>query len=92
MAVSRLASTPPRLYKVVGISSRGLSGGVSRHWPPVPARLKRLMHNFPSFPYEGKVEDAEGDEAVVGCQSADKMPAFVQKYLQEDGEQQNQYG
>ena len=40
---------------------------------------------FPVFPYEGKVEDAEGDEAVAGCQSADKMPAFVQKHLQEDG-------
>ena len=34
-----MASTPPRLYKVVGISSRGLSGGVSRHWPPVPGSV-----------------------------------------------------
>ncbi|MEO4871185.1 hypothetical protein ABHZ33_01060, partial [Bacteroides uniformis] len=37
-------------------------------------------------------EDAEGDEAVAGGQSADKMPAFVQNHLQEDGEQQKQYG
>ena len=49
MAADRLASTPPRLYKAVGMYARGFSGGASRHCPPVPAMLKRLMHNFPSL-------------------------------------------
>jgi len=45
----RFIMFPPALYNAVGILSKGRSGGVSRHCPPVPAIENRFTFNAPSI-------------------------------------------
>ena len=44
---ARLTSDPPRLYRTTGIFPSTISGGIIRHWPPVPVILNFLCTSLP---------------------------------------------